>query len=228
MRKTFTRLDVQNTHIILTSDAQYAIGGVKIFLDADERLTMELKREITVVLRKPLRVNGFYFKRRFIFLNKWLKHGGLYVKVLRLFRKTCTEYIEAGHVEYAAVEGNVGVLRHDMLHDDSKGLHRWIAKHVKIAGREARRVVERRASHIESKDREVEGITRIRIQKLIWDRLPLRLQPILFFIYTYVIKIGILDGKEGFIYYSLWAYWYRTLIHSKVKELQRCLVDVES
>lgn len=31
--------------------------------------------------------NGFYIKRRFFFLGRWLKHGGLYTKVLRFFKK---------------------------------------------------------------------------------------------------------------------------------------------
>jgi len=40
------------------------------------------------------------------------------------------------------------------------------------------------------------------------------------FFYVYFIKLGFLDGKEGFLYYFNQAFWYRSLIYIKVKELE--------
>lgn len=82
-----------------------------LFVDADEQLTGNLKQEIIETLRKSPEQNGFYIKRRFIFMSRWLKHGGMYDKILRLFKRNFAEYIPAGDVEYARVEGKVGLLR---------------------------------------------------------------------------------------------------------------------
>lgn len=58
------------------------------FLDADERPSDELKKELKEVLNKvPLYIEGFYIKRRFIFMERWIKHGGYYPTwLLRIFR----------------------------------------------------------------------------------------------------------------------------------------------
>ena len=192
-----------------------------LFLDADERLTEELKKEIVAVLKGSPKENGFYIKRRFFFLGRWLKYGGLYTKVLRLFKKDHARYVEFGDSEYAIVEGKVGFLRNDMIHEDKKGISRWIEKHVKIAEREAKRIIEKKKIGLEldRNDVEIEGKKRIRIRAKIWDRIPLLLRPFLLFIYCYFIKLGFLDGKEGLIYHLLWALWYRLLVYVKVREL---------
>ena len=48
--------------------------------------------------------------------------------------------------------------------------------------------------------------------KRLWDRLPLYLRPLLYFCYRYVLRLGFLDGKEGFIFHFLQAFWYRLLV----------------
>ncbi|MHA1835128.1 MAG: glycosyltransferase family 2 protein [Candidatus Baldrarchaeia archaeon] len=192
-----------------------------LFLDADERLTEEIKEEINTILKGSPKENGFYIKRRFFFLGRWLKHGGLYTNVLRLFKRNCTYYVEFGDSEYAVVKGKVGFLRNDMIHEDKKGISRWIEKHVKIAEREAKKIIEKKKIELEPdrNDVEIEGKKRIRIRAKIWDRIPLLLRPFLLFIYCYFIKLGFLDGKEGLIYHLFWALWYRLLVYVKVREL---------
>jgi len=192
-----------------------------LFLDADERLTEELKREIAEILTKSPKENGFYIKRRFIFLGRWLKYGGLYTRVLRLFKKDCVRYIELGDCEYAVVKKPIGYLKNDMLHEDKKGISSWIEKHLKIAEREARRILEKKRAKLNfSENFEIEGREKILIREKIWDRIPLLLRPFLLFIYCYFLKLGFLDGKEGLIYHLLWALWYRLLIYIKVREIQ--------
>ena len=57
-------------------------------LDADQRVTPELAREIGGLDTAALRgVDGIYIKRRQIFRDKWIKHGGYYPKyLLKMFR----------------------------------------------------------------------------------------------------------------------------------------------
>lgn len=199
-----------------------------LFLDADEMLTEALKQEILEVLRGNVNENGFYIRRRFIFLGRWLKHGGFYEEILRLFRKDFAKYIEFGDSEYAIVKGKVGRLKGDIMHEDRKGLSKWIEKHTRIADREAKRILEKLNVDFESfgKNTRIEGGKRVYIRAKIWDRMPLLLRPFMLFIYTYFLKLGFLDGTEGLIYHLLWSLWYRLLIYVRVKELKLKKVDI--
>ena len=46
------------------------------------------------------------------------------------------------------------------------------------------------------------------------------IRPFLFFFYNYIIKLGILDGRVGFIYHTLHAFWFRFLVDAKLHELR--------
>jgi len=192
-----------------------------LFLDADERLTEDLKREISGVLKNSPEENGFYIKRRFIFMGRWLKHGSLYPKVLRLFRHKFTEYIADGDVEYAGVRGKVGQLTCDMIHEDQKGIFRWIEKHNRISDRAAKQYLNKKSFLPDKRGKggEIEGGRRVWVKETIWEKIPLLLRPSLTFLYQYVFRLGFLDGLEGLVYHLLQAFWYRLLIYVKVREL---------
>jgi len=194
-----------------------------LFLDADERLSEELKREISEELKTSPQENGFYIKRRFIFMGRWLKYGGLYPKVLRLFRHKFAEYIPAGDVEYAKVKGKVGLLKHDMIHEDKKSISKWIEKHNKISGRAAEQYLNKKGSLLKEREKgsEIEGGCRIWAKENVWEKIPLLLRPSVTFLYQYIFRLGFLDGLEGLIYHLLQAFWYRLLIYVKVRELAK-------
>jgi hypothetical protein len=62
--------------------------------------------------------------------------------------------------------------------------------------------------------------------KSFYNRFPIFLRPILLFLYSYFIRLGILDGKQGLIWNVLQVFWYRFLVDSKVYELQyKCKFD---
>lgn len=62
-------------------------GPWVLILDADERLTDSLKKEIPAAI-KDGRYAGFYMPRKNFFLKKWMRHGGWWPDyTLRLFRK---------------------------------------------------------------------------------------------------------------------------------------------
>ena len=48
------------------------------FLDADERVSQSLRREITRVLREPTASDGYYVARRNYFMGGWIRHAGMY------------------------------------------------------------------------------------------------------------------------------------------------------
>ena len=42
-----------------------------------------------------------------------------------------------------------------------------------------------------------------------------------YFVYRYIIKLGFLDGKEGFLWDFLQGWWYRTLVDAKILEVKK-------
>jgi glycosyltransferase involved in cell wall biosynthesis len=192
-----------------------------LFLDADEQLTKDLKMEISKVLKTSPKENGYYIKRRFIFMGRWLKHGGMYDKILRLFRHEFAEYLPKGDVEYAKVKGKVGLMRYDIIHEDRKGIYNWLQKHNKISDRVAKLYLTGRVSLFKEQEKgsEIEGGRRTWIKYALWEKVPLILRPCVTFLYQYFLKFGFLDGLEGLSYHLLQAFWYRLVIYVKIREL---------
>ena len=62
---------------------------------------------------------------------------------------------------------------------------------------------------------------RIAWMKSLWRRLPLFLRPLLYFGYRYFVRRGFLDGRVGFLYHFMHAFWYRTLIDIKIAGIRR-------
>jgi glycosyltransferase involved in cell wall biosynthesis len=198
-----------------------------LFLDADERMTGPLKREISEALSSNPTENGFYIYRRFIFLGKWLKYGRNYACELRLSRASKTEYIERGDVEYAKVEGSVGTLEHDMIHNDKKPFSDWVWKHDRTAERAAEQYLRRERGEVDSlyekdsNDTTIEGEGRHWLIENVWERLPLLVRPFVMFGYVYVFQQGFRDGLRGLVYYLHHEFWYHLLIATKVMEKRR-------
>ena len=102
---------------------RFALEKVKgpwvLSLDADERVTEGLKQEIrSILLSGDAACDGYAIPRRSYFLGKWIKHGGWYPGYqLRLFRKTKVRLPERRVHEGFVVDGRVGHLRGDILHN---------------------------------------------------------------------------------------------------------------
>jgi glycosyltransferase involved in cell wall biosynthesis len=195
-----------------------------VFLDADEYLSEEALLEIeTKILDQPVE-RGFYIKRRFFFLDKWLKFGGLYPEVLRIFKKGFVRYIKDGDVEYAEVNGPVARLENDMIHHDLKPFSAWIEKHNRISDRAVDKFLMDNGKkvtsflsnnnylHIEG------GLRKHKLKESIWDKIPIEIRPYIMFIFSYFLKLGFLDGLEGYYYHTMQALWYRQMIAIKTKE----------
>ena len=57
--------------------------------------------------------------------------------------------------------------------------------------------------------------------KLKYVKSPLFLRSFIYFIYRYILKLGFLDGKEGFLWHFLHGWWYRTLVDAKIYEIKK-------
>ena len=54
-----------------------------------------------------------------------------------------------------------------------------------------------------------------------WYGMPLYVRPFIYFFYRYILRLGFLDGKEGFVFHFLQAFWYRLLVDMNLDDLRR-------
>ena len=199
-------------------------------LDADQRVTTELRDEICKVLSaNPPQVNpisGFYLKRRQVFRGRWIKHGGYYPKyLLKLFRRDSVTFDENDLVDHHfVVRGSTNKLRHDIIEDNRKenDIGFWIRKHERYARGLAEEEFRRRDGHSSSAIRAAwfgNPDERTAAVKKLWMRLPLYVRPFFYFLYRYFLRLGFLDGKQGFIFHFLQAFWYRLLVDIHLDDL---------
>ena len=199
-------------------------------LDADQYVTAELKEEITQLFTKDksrlLENNGFYLNRRQIFRGRWIRHGGYYPKyLLKLFQLDKVRTDEHDLVDHHFyVQGKVDKLRADLVEDNRKeeDISFWIEKHNRYAQLQAKEEFLRRINgksspiqpnYFGNPDQKVAWLKRQ------WTLFPLYVRPCFYFIYRYFLKLGFLDGKEGFIFHFLHGFWYPLLIDIHLEKL---------
>jgi glycosyltransferase involved in cell wall biosynthesis len=201
-------------------------------LDADQSVTAELREEIRHFLQKQTEsssiINGCYVRRRQMFRGKWIKHGGYYPKyLLKLFRRDAVLIDEGDLVDHHfRVRGNIIKLNSDVIEDNQNeaDISVWIEKHNRYASLQAReefRRARKRQDQVLQRSFWGSPDERILWLKYVWSGLPLYARPFLYFFYRYILRLGFLDGKEGFIFHFLQGLWYRLLIDVKIDELRR-------
>jgi glycosyltransferase involved in cell wall biosynthesis len=201
-------------------------------LDADQRLTSELRQELvelfTVDDHRLDAVDGFYVKRRQIFRGRWIRHGGYYPKyLLKLFRRDRVRVDEGDLVDHHFwVNGVTARLKHDLIEENLKeaDLAFWIEKHNRYAALHAQEEWARRSGLLKwpvqpslfgNPDQ------RVACLKQCWYRLPLYIRPFIYFFWRYFLRLGFLDGKQGFIFHFMQGFWYRLLVDVYIDELRR-------
>lgn len=198
-----------------------------LILDADERLTPALRREIEDAITTD-RADGFYLDREYIFLGRSLKSFRPNWN-LRLFKHSLGRYELLGtnvgstgdnevH-EHVVLNGRTGYLQSPLLHEDYRPLSSWIDNHNRYSSWEAEVYRELAAEQPDFqlwKLLQLEPVWRKRLLKRIWVRLPVR--PLLRFLLFYVVRRGFRDGWQGLTYAILMGY-YEYLIGLKLWEL---------
>ena len=96
------------------------------FIDPDEFISEQLKKEILLVLNNPqCEFSAFEFLRVNHFMNKPLRRGGWSGYSLKMFRKERVEFKGDSYHENPVVNGKVGRLRGEVLHYPNPNIH-WI------------------------------------------------------------------------------------------------------
>jgi glycosyltransferase involved in cell wall biosynthesis len=202
-------------------------------LDADEYLYSELIEEINTKLDTlPKDVSGVVFKRRHIFLGKWMRRGTYPVKLLRLFRyqkAVCEQRWMDEHIQL--LEGRAVEFEHDFADHNLNNLSWWTQKHNGYAIREAIDLLDIELDLLGQKQEIVqlsEQAATKRAKKLKYAKQPLFWRSFAYFIYRYIVKGGFLEGKESFLWHFLQGWWYRTLVDAKILEIKKaCGTDTK-
>lgn len=151
-----------------------------LLVDADERITPGLQKEIQEVLKKGSDYAGYWIYRENSFMGYPLKNSGIKGdKCIRLFRKSLCKYEDKFVHEEIITEGKVGKLQHKMRHNTYVDLDNFYAKMNRYATWQA--------DDYESK------VKKVSLYHL-W------LKPNFRFLKHYLFGCGFRDGFAGYVY----------------------------
>jgi glycosyltransferase involved in cell wall biosynthesis len=181
-------------------------------LDADERFTPELVREMAATLSANPAEAGYYVANQMIFMGSWIKRASGYPAYqMRLFHKGRMRFSDHGHGQRELTTGRVGTLRHPYVHHNfSKGLDDWFDRHNRYSTREVAQMLREEGEAVGiggllSGDH----VVRRRTLKRLTNGLPLRAQ--LRWVHTVLVKGAWLDGAAGFRYAALLSVYERMI-----------------
>ena len=186
-----------------------------LILDADERVTPELTVELSEIAGKdPAHIGAYQLRRRFYMWGKWLKYSSLYPTwVVRLVRIDRVRYINRGHAETQEVQGEIGNLQHDLIDENLKGIGDWFDRQNRYATKEAEYELDQEKNGLRLSELfSSEPLVKRAALKRLAGRMPAR-GPNYFF-YSYLWRLGFRDGKAGFVF-SLMKAWYQSQIAIK-------------
>ena len=197
-------------------------------LDADEYLTLELVEEMQEKLPKMNpEVSAVVLPLGRAFQGRVLKHGIVKgIKMIRLFRTGKVRYEQRLMDEHLQVlEGETAEFQGKFVDDSLIGIRAFVAKHNSYSDREAALLLDAEFGLTElpqSKNPSyAEEVAAKRKQKEKYAKMPLFWRSFGYFCYRYFVKLGFLDGKEGFMWDFFQGLWYRMLVDAKVFEARK-------
>lgn len=190
----------------------------QLHLDADERLTPELQQEIATLPEDSV-LAGYFLPRLLQFMGRVLHHGGMNPTWhMRLFVKGQGRCEARAYDQHFLCDGATGRLRHSMIDDIRMSLSEWTYRHNRWSDAEVHEMLERNT------EGRIQGrllgnpVERKRFVRGFYTNAPAFTRPFVLFFYRYVVRLGFLDGREGFIFYVLQTFWFRFLVDAKIYE----------
>lgn len=155
-----------------------AKGTWILFLDADERLTPILKTEIIQTIQNKKSHSAYYFSRAFMFGNKHLYYSGWQTdKIIRLFRKENATYsLQKTVHEKLHTTGEIGKLKNKLIHYSYTDYFSYREKMI-------------RYGKLKANEEFTKGTKP--------NFFHFYIRPSYQFIYQFILRLGILDGKKG-------------------------------
>ncbi len=171
--RTFDNFSAQKNFAISKASHEWVL-----FFDPDEEITPKVKAEILETLKNP-KADAYYFRRQLYFMGKKIKYSGFQTDwVIRLFKKECGKYDGNLVHETLKVTGTTGKLKTRVPHHTYKSFDDYTGKLHRYSRLQAQMLYEKKKkpnlSHF-------------------------LFRPLYRFWHQYILRLGILDGKEGFI-----------------------------
>lgn len=212
----------------------WAIAAVRgravwqLHLDADEVLDDEAVLEIQRAVSAAQPPHDAYLLRRVdYFMGRQLRHSGVNPWHLRLFRDGHGACENRLYDQHFVSDRPAARLRGRMHDKNTVTVSDWTARHNRWSDLEATELL--RA------DERSQGVLhgrllgdpreRTRWLKRYYYRLPPGLRSTAYFVYRYLFRLGFLDGREGFYFAVLQAFWFRTLVDAKVHERRKLAAE---
>jgi glycosyltransferase involved in cell wall biosynthesis len=169
-----------------------------LLLDADERVTTELRSEIARKI-SAVHTAGFYLPRKNFFLGKWIRHSGWWPDhTLRLFRKEVSSMQHREVHERVLVSGPLEYMKNPLEHHTYRTLSEYVSKMEHY-------------SSLSAKESSVRGA------RLLWSMV---VHPPFTFLRMFLIRQGFRDGIHGFLLAVLYSF-YTFLKYAKTWEKNR-------
>lgn len=185
-------------------------------LDADHRVTPELRRELTARFEQgiPFDLAGFLIPRRTVFMGRWIRHGGHYpVYQSVLFRRGLGRCEERGYDQHYLVSGRTEILHADIVDVFTESLSEFVVRHRRWAAQEAVEVA--RSAKGTNQVQPLRQGTPIEQRRWMRDRYyaaPPVIRAFGYFLWRYIWKRGFLDGIPGLVFHTVQGLWFRLLI----------------
>lgn len=174
-------------------------GDWILFVDADERVSGELRNEIGKVIAKSGNQAGYNIKRVDVWKGREIRHGEAgSTRLLRLAKKDAGEWKRKVH-EVWDVQGFIGNLKNPLYHYPHSTLSEFIAEIDKY-------------TTLDAEEKYRSGVRSNLINIIFW--------PIFKFKLNYIFRLGFLDGTQGFLYAALMSF-HSFLSWSKLWLMQR-------
>lgn len=153
-------------------------------LDADERLTPELSKEIREIINNSKAKDGYWLPRKNWFLGRFLMKGGQYPDyTLRLYKNGKGKLPQKDVHEQAIVQGETGYLRHPLIHIADPVFSRYLMRW-------------RRYTNLMSKEFRENKLGKNPINFIKY----VLILPVWWFLLTYIRHKGFMDGWQGFVF----------------------------
>ena len=201
-----------------------------LHLDADECLTPQLHAELSRLAAADEK-SAYMLANRVIFMGRWIRRCTMYpyyqARFLRLGESRFKQVGHGQHLDHA-IRGTDIALEPYTHYNFSKGIADWVARHNRYSDDESRRIAHNERGLLASLPEAIFGRDageKQQARKRLADQLPLR--PLVRFLYLYLWKWGFLDGRAGFTYCALMAF-YDYLIQLKVIEQRQLNVEARA
>ncbi len=170
-------------------------------------------------------VTGLTLKLKVIFRGQWIRHGRYYSTVLLRFWRSGVGQIEQRWMDEHIVlsRGRTQqILGGDLVDHNLNDIGWWTDKHNRYATRHMVDFINREHALFGEDERiqETEAAARRKrfLKNSVYGRAPIYLRALLFYISRYFVRLGFLDGKQGFLFHFLHGFWMYMLIDAKIDE----------